>query len=144
MATPEKTLEWLLETGDPVVRWLTLQSLAPDPDPEAVDAAQGALLGAPQVRLWLDRIDGVTRFHNSGSNCFENVAGKLAEFGLRAGIGDLDVRLSPFRAWIAHPDRATAVTLDNTLPVPPPAHNILRFIINPHTSSQTNAIRTHL
>ncbi len=106
MTPPRETLEWLLETGGPVVRWLTLTSLAPDPDPEAVDSAQEALLAAPHVRLWLDRIAGVTRIHDSGSNCFENVAGKLAEFGLRKGIGDLDARLAPFSAWIAGPDRA--------------------------------------
>mgnify|MGYP001816026069 CR=1 FL=1 len=79
MIRPRETLEWLLETGGPVVRWLTLTSLAPNPDPRAVDAAQQDLLAAPHVRLWLDRIEGVTRFHNSGNNCFENVAGKLAE-----------------------------------------------------------------
>ena len=107
MTTPRETLEWLLETGGPAVRWLTLTSVYPDPAPRAVDAAQQALLNAPHVRLWLDRIDGVTQFHNSGNNCLENVAGKLAEFGLRRGMGDLDVRLAPFRAWIAHPDRAT-------------------------------------
>lgn len=107
MTAPRETLEWLLETGDPVIRWLTLISLVPDPDPRAVDEAQRALLGAPHVRLWLDRIAGVTQFHNSGNNCFENVAGKLAEFGLRAGMGDLDGHLAFYRAWIASPDRAT-------------------------------------
>lgn len=65
-----------------------------------------ALLAAPHVRLWLDRIAGVTQFHNSGNDCFENVAGKLVEFGLRQGMGDLDERLAPFRDWMASPDRA--------------------------------------
>ena len=105
MTTPRETIEWLLETGGPVVRWLTLTSLAPDPVPNTVDNAREALLAAPHVRLWLDRISGVTQFHNSGDNCFENVAGKLSEFGLSKGMGDLDARLAPFRAWIASPDR---------------------------------------
>jgi hypothetical protein len=105
MTTPRETLEWLLETGGPVVRWLTLTSLTPDPDPEVVDAAREALLAAPHVRLWLDRLAGVTQFHDSGNNCFENVAGKLAEFGLREGMGDLDKRLAPFRDWIANHER---------------------------------------
>lgn len=106
MTPPRETLEWLLETGDPVIRWLTLKSLMPDPDPAAVDSAREALLDAPHVRLWLDRISGVTQFHNSGNNCLENVAGKLAEFGMRKGMGDLDARLAPFCAWITSPDRA--------------------------------------
>lgn len=106
MTAPREMLEWLLETGGPVVRWLTLTYLVEDPDPKAVDAAQHALLGAPHVRLWLDRIAGVTQLHNSGNDCFENVAGKLAEFGLREGMGDLDERLASFRNWIADPDRA--------------------------------------
>ena len=107
MTTPRETIEWLLETGGPVVRWLTLTSLAPEPDPKAVKSARDTLLAAPHVRLWLDRISGVTQLHNSGNNSFENVAGKLAEFGLRTGMGDLDTRLQPYRAWIASPDRAT-------------------------------------
>lgn len=106
MTVPGDTLEWLLETAGPVVRWLALTSLARDRDPRAVETAQQELLAAPHVCLWLDRIAGVTKFHDSGSNCFENVAGKLADFGLRKGMGDLDGLLAPYRAWIASPDRA--------------------------------------
>jgi hypothetical protein len=107
MTTPGERLEWLLDTGGPVIRWLTLTCLVPDPDPGAVDEAEQALLGAPHVRRWVDRIAGISQFHNSGNHCFENVAGKLAEFGLRAGMGDLDAQLAPFRTWIAAPDRVT-------------------------------------
>jgi hypothetical protein len=95
----------LLDTGGPVVRWLTVRDLLEDPDPDLVARCREDLLAAPHVRLWLDRIAGVTRYHDSGNQCFENVAGKLGEFGLLAGMGDLDERLAPFREWIASSER---------------------------------------
>lgn len=75
------------------------------PEERQLRKAQADLLAAPNVRLWLDRLEGVRGFHNSDNSCFENVAGKLGELGLRAGMTPLDERMARFADWIAHRDR---------------------------------------
>jgi hypothetical protein len=99
--------DWLLQEGGPVVRWLTLTHLVDQPGKAQIHRAQCDLLAAPHVRLWLGRLETIKRFHNSGNDCFENVAGKLGEFGLHAGMRPLDARMGRFLEWIAHPDRRT-------------------------------------
>lgn len=96
---------WLLLEGGPVVRWLTLSQLVDRPQERQLRKAQADLLAAPNVQLWLNRLEGVRGFHNSDNACFENVAGKLGEFGLRAGMGPLDKRMARFQEWLAHRDR---------------------------------------
>lgn len=98
-------LERLLQEGGAVVRWLTLTQILDHPGKAQVRRAQCDLLDSPHVRLWLERLDGVKAFHNSGNDCFENVAGKLGEFGLRAGIEPLDARIARFLDWISRDER---------------------------------------
>lgn len=101
----EPLIDRLLQEGGAVVRWLTLTQLQDHPDKAEVRRAEGEPLGSPHVRLWLKRLEGVRSFHNSGNDCFENVAGKLGEFGLRVGIEPLDARIARFLDWLSHGDR---------------------------------------
>lgn len=101
----EPAIDWLLDRGGPVTRWLTLTQLIERPPASRLARARRDLLASPQVRLWLDRLDHVIAYHDSGNDRLENVAGKLAEFGLRAGMRPLDQRIRRLQKWIDSPQR---------------------------------------
>ena len=106
-------LDWLLENSGPIVRWRTATELCGDfPGSEAERLARELLATSP-VLEWLSRLtlgdfpapldalDASTLgrlgglVHGSKATCLENVLGKLAEFGLRAGMPGLDERALP-------------------------------------------------
>lgn len=76
---------WLMEHAGPVVRYRVAADLLDIRD-EELAPYEAALFESPDVQLWLGRLDGVRRLHNSGNDCFENVIGKATELGLRAGM----------------------------------------------------------
>jgi hypothetical protein len=104
---------WLLANGGPIVRWRTANELQPDVPAGELAAYQHALLATPLVQQWLERLTlgdlaaplealdapGLGRLgglvHGGKTACLENVFGKLAEFGLRAGMPALDARALP-------------------------------------------------
>jgi hypothetical protein len=105
MTAADTQVNWLIQEGGPVVRWLALTNLVDQPSQEHVRRAKRNLLKEPHVRLWLDRLENVKGFHNSGNDCFENVAGKLGEFGLHAGMDPLDANMARFVEWVSNPTR---------------------------------------
>ncbi len=103
--TRDPLVDGLIRQGGVVVRWLTLTQILDRPGKAQVRQAQRDLLDSPHIQLWLKRLENVRSFHDSGNDCFENVAGKLGEFGLRAGTEPMDARMSRFLDWISHADR---------------------------------------
>ena len=96
MATADEHLiAWVMERGGPVIRWRTATELAPDPKAYDLNALQADLLTSSVVRTWLDRLQPGD-IHSSKDTAFENAAAKLLDFGLRAGMPQLDERMWPF------------------------------------------------
>ncbi len=106
-------VNWLLEEGNPVIRWRVAREIVGDHPREAADQLLNSMLGQPDVQTWLgrltldplngklaDRNEETLRMlgwmvHGSFDRCLENVLGKLAEFGLAAGIDSLDDKMLP-------------------------------------------------
>ena len=125
-------LDWLLENSGPIVGWRTATELCPDVPASEVDRLAHDLLAAPPVVEWLNRLtlgdfatpldalDAATLgrlgmlVHGSKAACLENVLGKLAEFGLRAGMPELDEHALPLmRIFRWRADWTSDVTFRN-------------------------------
>jgi hypothetical protein len=125
-------LDWLLENSGPIVGWRTATELCPEVLASEVDRLARQLLAAPPVVEWLNRLtlgdfpapldalDAVTLgrlgmlVHGGKASCLENVLGKLAEFGLRAGMPQLDERALPLmRIFRWRGDWQSDVTFQN-------------------------------
>ncbi len=105
-------VDWLMENSGPVVRWRTAAELGGEATPETPLARE--LVAHPLVCQWLERLSfagfdtpldaldapALARLgqmvHGAKAGCLENVFGKLAELGLRAGMPELDRRPLPF------------------------------------------------
>ena len=125
-------LDWLLENSGPIVGWRTATELCPDVPAPELDRLEHELLTAPPVAEWLgrltledfstplDALDAATLgrlgmlVHGGKASCLENVLGKLAEFGLRAGMTELDERAMPLmRIFRWRADWQSDVTFQN-------------------------------
>jgi hypothetical protein len=97
----EYLAQWLFDNGGPVVRYRTARELLAEP-PADMERLRSELLASPMVRLWLERLKGCTKLHDSGNDRFENIVGKLLEFGLTAELEEVRQLLLPF---LCHLDR---------------------------------------
>ncbi len=94
--------EWLFQTAGPVLRYRTAFELRGVRGAE-LEPLERELLRSAQVRTWLDRIGRDVNFfsvHGSKPTALENVLGKLALLGCRAGMTPLDRRLAPVLRWV--------------------------------------------
>ncbi|MFC1601119.1 hypothetical protein ACFL34_02075 [Candidatus Sumerlaeota bacterium] len=94
--TNAQLIDWLIEHGGPVVRYRAAAELASGVSPAELRRLEKGMLRIPLVRKWLGNLKP-GRFHNGKDTDFENVMGKLLEFGLRAGMAPLDKQTAPFR-----------------------------------------------
>ncbi len=98
------TVAWLLEHGGPAIRYRTLTELCRGASQEDIARAAEELCASPLVQTWLARFQRDDRFdklHGSAPTTFENVIGKLAQLGCRAGMPALDAATAYFRRWLA-------------------------------------------
>jgi hypothetical protein len=91
----EHLIRWLLDSAGPVVRYRAARELM-DGGSADIAGLQKELLACPLVRLWMDRLKEVRKIHDSGNDRFENVVGKLLEFGLGAECEEFATLLRPF------------------------------------------------
>lgn len=102
-----------MKNASPIIRWRVGNELLPEISESERDALARELLATPLVQEWLNRLtlEGLPapldalderslgwlggRVHGSKATCLENVLGKLSEFGLQAGIPELDTRALP-------------------------------------------------
>jgi hypothetical protein len=105
--------DWLRENGNPIVRWRTANELQEDMPSSRLAALERELFAVPLVQGVLSRLTvgdlaaGLEDLdapalgllggmvHGSKADCLENVLGRLAEYGLRAGSPELDERALP-------------------------------------------------
>jgi hypothetical protein len=88
---------FLLNQGGPILRWLTVKELLLEESTLGHEALLANLLACPEVCHWLNLLDKGPVHHSMDSSA-ENVMAKLAEYGLRAGLADLDECLLPYCA----------------------------------------------
>jgi hypothetical protein len=93
--------EWLLDSGGPIIRYLVAVEIRPGVR-DSSRMTRG-LLKSDLVQQWIERLAGWTGFnavHGSKDVCFENVMGKLAQFGLRRGMAEFDRKCRTYLVWL--------------------------------------------
>jgi hypothetical protein len=106
-----KLTEWLLSTAGPIVRYRTAVELVDNCPPREKRRLLAELLKCAEVKRWLARL-GKGPLHHSKDTAFENAAGKLLEYGLRAGIPAFDRKMRPYcRRAAAKHSSGTAIAL---------------------------------
>ncbi len=95
---------WLLEHGGPAIRYRTARELVDAPTGPDLTQLIADLLASPMTQLWLDRVgqldEGLSGFHHSRPQAFENAASKLCDLGLQAGMAPLDAKMRSYRRWL--------------------------------------------
>ena len=151
-------LDWLEASGGAVLLWRSACL-------RGCEIPTAELLASPGPREWLPRLnlDGFStpldrldpaalgqlggRVHGSKAECLENVFGKLAEFGLRAGLPALDERALPLMAIFCwQPDWDTTAVYQHAwenLTKTVFAWGLLRLGYSPDPAMKA-AIRSHL
>jgi len=97
-------LDWLMQTGGPIIRYRTATELL-EQDPGLTSSLRDDLLSSSLVEGWLKQVcytPSKKTIHGAHSSTFENFAGKLYEFGIRAGEQTLDEQVSPYISWLAN------------------------------------------
>jgi hypothetical protein len=92
--------DWLVENAGSVVRFRVATELLRE---KRVESAKRGLLSSNLVRYWLGNLKPDCRrkaLHGAMTETYENVMGKLYEFGLRKGMPILDRKTELFRQWL--------------------------------------------
>jgi hypothetical protein len=98
---------WLLENGGPAIRYRTAAELLDDVD---TTIYKKDLIASPMTQLWLSRMGqpgGLTSFHGSHPEAFENACTKLSEMGIVAGTPVFDRKTAPVRRDFAERESYT-------------------------------------
>lgn len=90
-------ISFLMHNGGPILRWRTVNELATDEGVYDLEALRSDLLACAEVRRWLNLL-GSGPVHHSKDSSAENSMAKLGEYGLRAGMSELDERALPYCA----------------------------------------------
>ena len=85
--------QWLMNNGGPVVRYRTAKEILRDESMSNISNLEQALFDCSLVKMWLERLKHIMAIQGSGNDRFENVVGKLLEFGLTKNNGELYDRL---------------------------------------------------
>ncbi|MHA1771284.1 MAG: hypothetical protein ACTSYL_06640 [Candidatus Thorarchaeota archaeon] len=99
----EESIEWLLESAGPIIRFRTTVDLLQSQDVGQVAYAIDQLHSSPVVKTWLGHLEQEFNAENIWSkrpNSFGNVMGKLVQIGMRAGLQPFDSLCLPARAWL--------------------------------------------
>jgi hypothetical protein len=97
-------LDWLMENAGPVIRYRTATELIGNPNAENNESLRKALIRSEITKYWLDRLRPSLEWrdiHSGRSEAFENVMGKLYEFGLRKDVRLLNQKTAVYRRWFA-------------------------------------------
>lgn len=92
MAMSEDCASWLLENVGSVICYRTATELLQGSSRRKVERLRKAFLSDGLVQFWLGNLCpdfGKNVMHSGKSKRYENVMGKLYEFGLRKGMGVL-------------------------------------------------------
>ncbi len=120
---------WLLQNAGPIIRYRTATEILPQTKSLDIRRLDDEMLQSLQVQLWLKRFipprllnnspitgtvltSGLLDIHTTKPTGLENALAKLADFGLRAGMSELDNKTLPYRKWLEeNAERPTANVL---------------------------------
>lgn len=91
---------WLINNAGPIIRYRTATEFLHG---EVETLSEKEIVNSLLVRFWLEKLDTTPNrktLHGAKSNNYENVMGKLFEFGLRKGNPVLDEKTKPYRLWL--------------------------------------------
>jgi len=91
----DANVEWLFASGGPIIRYRVAVELWADRADLDRDLLRHDLLACPEVQRWLGNL-GRGPIHHSCDTSVENALGKLLEYGLAAGLADMDEKIRPF------------------------------------------------
>jgi hypothetical protein len=103
MSTVQRDLDWLLENAGSIIRYRTITEFIEESNSNKIELFRNELLSEELVHFWLENLlpsFDKNVMHSGKSEAFENVMGKLYEFGLRKGIRALDEKTEPFHHWL--------------------------------------------
>jgi hypothetical protein len=92
-----------MDNAGPVIRFRTASEFLLGTN--EAESAEKELLSDNLVRYWLGNLKpdfGRNALHGAKTEAYENVMGKLYEFGLKKGMPILDQKTEPFRQWLRH------------------------------------------
>lgn len=102
-----ESLQLLFDQGGPVLRYLVATEFG-FPAEQDVEPLRRELLASPEVQRWLENLSASARagigpntIHGCSDRCYENAMGKLVQYGVRAGMPELDARIEAYRRWLA-------------------------------------------
>lgn len=89
-----------MNNAGPVIRYRTATELLGEEDSKSLERE---LLSTDLVQFWLGKLKpnfGRNDLHGAKTETYENVMGKLFEFGLQKNISVFDEKTEPFRRWL--------------------------------------------
>jgi hypothetical protein len=95
----DSQIQWLLKNSGPIIKYRTQVDLIRDQPPPL----ENELLSSDLIRKWLGLLHPEctrTTLHGARQDTYENVMGKLYEFGIRKGMPVLDRKTLPIRSWL--------------------------------------------
>ncbi len=99
----EETCQWLMENGGPVIRYRTAAELMPHASQVEIIRLREELVKCGLVKTYFERFlpsISLNDIHGGKVTAFENVIGKLTDFGLGRGIPEIDEYTLPYRKWL--------------------------------------------
>jgi len=93
---------WLMDNAGSVIRFRVASEFLHEN--KRVESAKRELLSSNLVKYWLGNLKpdfGRNALHGAKTEAYENVMGKLHEFGLKKGMPILDRETEPFRKWLS-------------------------------------------
>jgi hypothetical protein len=110
-----KLSNWLMNNAGPVIRYRTAIEFLHDLRRKL--SLEREAMSSGFVRFWLGKLDATIdrkTLHGAKTESYENVMGKLFEFGLRRGNSTLDRKTKPYRLWLK---RQVRLSNEGYLPV---------------------------
>ncbi len=101
MADLIRSSGWLMEQAGAIIRYRIASEILPEPT--ALVSIDRERMKNGLVRRWLGSLGadcGRSGLHGAKPGTYENVMGKLYEFGFRKGMPELDRRTRPFLSWM--------------------------------------------
>lgn len=95
---------WLVDKAGPAIRFRTMVEILEEQDVSKISQALSDFLESKVVKTWLAKLSpqfDMKMIHSSSPDAFENVMGKLATLGMRAGLQPFDGVTFPFRVWLS-------------------------------------------
>ncbi|HVP16542.1 MAG TPA: hypothetical protein VMT42_04175 [candidate division Zixibacteria bacterium] len=96
-----KFSNWLMNNAGPIIRYRTAIELLHDDEKRL--SLEKDIMASHLVHFWIEKLHATPdrkTLHGAKTENYENVMGKLFEFGLKKGNPALDQRIRPYRLWL--------------------------------------------